>query len=103
MITLQMCLTVSVVLFATGLYGVLARRNLLIMLMSVELMLNAANLTFVAIARVLGADGGRAGQVFALLSMAVAAAEVAVGLSLLIAVFRTRRTVDAGELDSLRG
>ena len=103
MVSLQLCLTVSLILFATGIYGVLARRNLLIMLMSVELMLNAANLAFVSFARVFGAAGGQAGQVFALLSMAVAAAEVAVGLSLLIAVFRTRRTVDAGELDTLRG
>jgi NADH-quinone oxidoreductase subunit K len=93
-------LVLSAALFSIGAYGVLARRNLLIMLMSVELMLNGVNVALLAFARL---HGQAAGQVFVLMVMAVAAAEVAVGLAALIAVFRNRKTVDSGDLKSLNG
>ncbi len=88
---------VAAALFAVGVYGVLARRNLLIILMSVEFMLNGANLSIVGFSREmahLGGTAAEAGQVLVLMAMAVAAAEVAVGLSILIAIFRHIRTVD---------
>lgn len=87
----------SSALFCVGIYGVLSRRNLLIVLMSVEIMLNGANLSLVALARDLAGAGNAAaesGQALVLFSMAVAAAEVAVGLSILIALFRHTRSVD---------
>jgi len=91
-------------MFAVGSYGVLARRNILIMLMSVELMLNGVNIALLAFARMhAGTVGAEYGQVFFLMVMAVAAAEVAVGLAILISLFRTRRTIDAGELNTLKG
>ncbi len=93
-------LVLSAALFAIGAYGVLARRNLLVILMSVELMLNGVNVALLAFARLHGNAGG---QVFVLMVMAVAAAEVAVGLAILISVFRNRRTVDTGELKDLNG
>ena len=93
-------LVVSAALFAVGAYGVLARRNLLIVLMSVELMLNGVNVALLAFARLyLNVNG----QVFVLMVMGVAAAEVSVGLAILISVFRNRKTVDTGDLKSLRG
>ena len=93
-------LIVSAALFAIGAYGVLARRNLLIILMSVEVMLNGVNVALLAFARF---HMQSAGQVFVLIVMAVAAAEVSVGLAILIAVFRNRKTVDTGDLKSLQG
>ena len=93
-------LILSAALFAVGAYGALARRNLLIVLMSVELMLNGVNVALLAFARL---AGDAAGHVFVLMVMGVAAAEVAVGLAILIAVFRGRKTVDAGDLRSLQG
>ena len=93
-------LAVSTVLFVTGAAGVLTRKNLIIVLMSVELMLNASNLSFVAFARHLGQVEG---QVFAVFVMAVAAAEAAVGLALVILLFRNRVTVDLDDLDLLKG
>ncbi len=91
-------------MFAVGSYGVLARRNILIMLMSVEIMLNGVNIALLAFARMhAGTVGAEYGQVFFLMVMAVAAAEVAVGLAILISLFRTRRTIDAGELNTLKG
>lgn len=108
--SLQGCLVLSAALFATGVYGVLAQRNLLIVLLSVEVMLNAVNLALVAFTRQAAAfpssmvDGAAAsGQVFVLMSMAVAAAEVAVGLSLLIALFRHRHSVDSTTISLLEG
>lgn len=97
-------LILSAAMFGVGTYGVLARRNILIMLMSVELMLNGVNIALLAFARMHAADvGAEYGQVFFLMVMAVAAAEVAIGLAILISLFRTRRTVDAGELTTLKG
>jgi NADH-quinone oxidoreductase subunit K len=93
-------LILGAALFAIGLYGMIARRNLLIVLMSLELMLNAVNLTFVAYARQLG---NLDGHVFFLMVMAVAAAEIAVGLSIVIAIFRLKRSVDTAEMSELKG
>ena len=90
----------SAVLFLTGMAGVLTRKNLLIVLMSVELMLNAVNLAFVGFARQFGQVDG---QVFAIFVMAVAAAEAAVGLALVILLFRHRASVDLSDFDLLKG
>ncbi len=86
-------------LFSLGAIGAIVRRNALVLLMSIELMLNAANLVFVAYARQYGDAGGHAMAFFV---MAIAAAEAAVGLAIVIGVFRTRQTVDVDELDALR-
>lgn len=93
-------LILSAALFAIGAYGVLARRNLLIILMSVEIMLNGVNVALLAFSRL---HGNATGQVFVLMVMGVAAAEVSVGLAILISVFRNRKTVDTGDLKSLQG
>jgi NADH-quinone oxidoreductase subunit K len=95
MIPISYYLVVSAMLFVTGAMGVLIRRNALIMLMSLELMLNAVNLSFVAYARMLNDPGG---HVFVFLSITVAAAEAAVGLAILLTIFRTRETVDVDNL-----
>ncbi len=92
-------LIVSAILFSIGVLGVLTRRNALILFMCVELMLNAVNLSFVALSRLHGVTG----QVFVLLVMTVAAAEAAVGLAIVISVFRHYRTVDLGRIRLLRG
>ena len=93
-------LLVSLLLFTLGVVGVLVRRNLLVVFMCLELMLNAVNLAFVGFAR---AWGDMDGQAAALFVMAVAAAEVAVGLALVILLFRTRRTTHLHDLDGLGG
>jgi NADH-quinone oxidoreductase subunit K len=93
-------LLLSFVLFSIGVAGVLVRRNVLVMLMSAELMLNAANIVLIAFAR---HSGTVAGQAFALLVMGFAAAEVAVGLALVVALYRKRDTVNADDLDLLKG
>jgi NADH-quinone oxidoreductase subunit K len=87
-------------LFATGVVGFLLRRNLLVMLMSIELMLNAVNLTFVTFNRMHGGDHG--GQVMAFFIIAIAAAEAAVGLAIVLAFFRLRSSVRSDEADTLR-
>ena len=92
-------LVLAALLFAVGAVGVLVRRNVLVVLMSVELMLNAANLTLLTFARERGDAGG---QGLAFLVIAVAAAEAAVGLAVVVAVFRTRRTVNLDEARLLR-
>jgi NADH-quinone oxidoreductase subunit K len=105
MITLGDYLVVSALLFAIGLAGVMLRRNLIIILMSLELMLNAANLTLVAFSRFrVGANGlpDYNAQVFVFFVITVAAAEVAVGLALLVALFRSRQTIDAKDISSLK-
>ncbi len=89
----------SAVLFTIGVVGVLTRRNAIIIFMCVELMLNAVNLTFIAFAQVYGS----AGQVFVFFVMTVAAAEAAVGLAIIIALYRHRRTVDLRNINLLRG
>jgi NADH-quinone oxidoreductase subunit K len=105
MITLGDYLVVSALLFAIGLAGVMLRRNLIIILMSLELMLNAANLSLVAFSRFrVGATGlpDYNGQVFVFFVITVAAAEVAVGLALLVALFRARQTTDVKDISSLK-
>ncbi len=96
-------LIVGAILFALGLFGVLARRNALTIFMSVELMLNAANLTFLTFARhPLRGPPSLDGHAIAFFVIAVAAAEAAVGLAVIIAVFRTRGTVEVDALRTLR-
>jgi NADH-quinone oxidoreductase subunit K len=93
-------LSVAAFLFSTGALGVLLRRNPLIVLLSLEIMLNGANLALIAYARHLG-DG--AGQIFAIAVMAVAASEVVVGLGLVVAMNRKHITLDVDRLNTLRG
>ena len=92
-------LGLSAVLFAIGAAGVLVRRNVIVIFMAIELMLNAVNLTFVALARSLGSMDG---QVIVFFVMTVAAAEAAVGLAIILAMFRNRETTNADELATLR-
>jgi NADH-quinone oxidoreductase subunit K len=93
-------LGLSAVLFTIGALGVLIRRNSIIIFMSVELMLNAANLAFVAFARHYQALDG---QMFVFFVMTVAAAEVAVGLALIVAIFRSRQSINVDDLNVLKG
>ena len=93
-------LIVSALIFSTGVGGVLTRRNPLVILLCLELMLNAANLALVAFSR---AHGNMGGQIFALIVMVVAACEVAVGLGLIVAIFRRRLPIDVDELRELQG
>jgi len=90
----------SAVLFTIGALGVLIRRNSIVIFMSVELMLNAANLAFVAFAR---AYGSMSGQIFVFFVMTVAAAEVAVGLALIVAIFRSKQSIDVDQMNSMKG
>jgi NADH-quinone oxidoreductase subunit K len=92
-------LILSAILFALGAVGVLIRRNALVMFMSVEMMLNAVNLTLITYSRLLDSVEG---QVFVLLVMAVAAAEVAVGLAIVVAYYRHKETTDVDEMDLLK-
>jgi NADH:ubiquinone oxidoreductase subunit K len=93
-------LVLSAFIFCVGASGVLSRRNPLVVLLCLELMLNGANLALVAFARMHG-DGG--GQIFALIVMVVAACEVAVGLGLIVAIYRRRLPIDVDELRELQG
>ena len=99
-ITPSYYLVLAAALFSIGSVGVLVRRNVLVMFMSVELMLNAVNLTFVAFAKALN---DTAGQVLVFFTLVVAAAEVAVGLSIIVLIFRRRRGATADDLTVLRG
>jgi NADH-quinone oxidoreductase subunit K len=92
-------LGLSAVLFVTGAIGVIVRRNVIVIFMAIEIMLNAVNLSFVAFARSLESVDG---QVIVFFVMAVAAAEAAVGLAIILAVFRNRETINADELAGLR-
>jgi NADH:ubiquinone oxidoreductase subunit K len=99
---LEWWLVLSVLLFCIGAFGVLARRNVILVVMSLELMLNAVNIALVAIANFrTGAVG--AGIVFSLFIITLAAAEVAIGLAIVVANYRTRRTVQADTFDGLKG
>ncbi len=105
MITLGDYLLVSGILFSIGFAGVMLRRNLIIILMSLELMLNAANLSLVAFSRFrLDANGllNYNAQVFVFFIITVAAAEIAVGLAILVALFRARQTTDVKDISQLR-
>jgi NADH-quinone oxidoreductase subunit K len=101
MIPLSWILILSAALFSIGLFGVLARRNAIAILLGVEVMLNAVNINLVAFWRYLD-PVQMTGQVFAIIVFAVAAAEVAVGLALVISVYRNRKTVVADELDMMK-
>jgi NADH-quinone oxidoreductase subunit K len=101
MIPLSWYLYLSAALFSIGLFGVLVRRNAVAILLGVELMLNAVNINLVAFWRY-GNTASMAGQVFAIIVFAVAAAEVAVGLSLIYSIYRRRSTVVADELDLMK-
>ena len=92
-------LTVSAILFALGTYGVLTRRNAIVIFMCIELMLNSVNLTFIALSRHLN---NLDGQIFVFFVMTVAAAEAAVGLALMIAFFRNRETIDVEQINLLK-
>ena len=96
---LEHFLVLSAVLFAIGLYGVLAKRNAVVILMSIEIMLTAVNIAIVAFSRY-----GQfiTGQVFVIFIMVVAAAEVAVGLALIIAIYRSKKTVDSEKFDLMK-
>ena len=93
-------LVVSALLFCLGVAGVLVRRNPLVILLCLELMLNAANLAFIAFSRM---HGNGDGQVFAVIVLVVAACEVTVGLGIIVALYRRRLPIDADELTTLRG
>ena len=92
-------LLLATFLFCVGVYGIIARRNAVLVLMSVELMLNAVNLSFVALSKLYGATG----QVFVIMVMTVAAAEAAVGLAIIISIFRHRQTVHLDDINLLKG
>jgi NADH-quinone oxidoreductase subunit K len=100
MVPLNYYIVLSAILFSIGAVGVLIRRNPLIIFMSVELMLNAANLAFVAFSSVLKSYSG---QIFVFFVIAVAAAEVAVGLALIVQIFKSRRNINIDEMSSLKG
>ena len=100
MIPVNYYLALSAVLFGIGALGVLVRRNALVIFMSIELMRNAANVAFVAFSRQFGELDG---QIMVLFVLTVAAAEVAVGLAMIVAIFRTRASINVDELNLLRG
>jgi NADH-quinone oxidoreductase subunit K len=93
-------LAISAIIFAIGAAGVLTRRNPLVILLCLELMLNGANLALISFARM---HGGEAGQVFALIVLVVAAAEVTIGLGLIVAIHRRNLPIDVDELSRLNG
>ena len=99
---LQSYLVVGAIMFAIGAWGALVRRNAVVVFMCVELMINAINLTLVAFADYLPSAGGL-GVSYAVLVIAIAAAEIAVGLAIVLAVFRSHRTVNVDEVNSMRG
>ena len=99
MVPTSFFIALSAVLFSIGAVGVLVRRNIIVIFMCIELMLNAVNLSFVALSRVYGG----AGEVFVVFVMTVAAAEAAVGLAIIIALFRHKQTVDLSNINILKG
>jgi NADH-quinone oxidoreductase subunit K len=100
MIGLSSYLILAALVFSIGLFGVLTRRNAVGILLGIELMLNAVNINLVAFARY---NGDLIGVIFTLFTISITVAEVAVGLAIVIAIFRVRRTVEADRLDLLRG
>jgi len=93
-------LALSGILFTLGALGVLSRRNAIMIFLSIELMLNAANLAFISFSRALGTLDG---QIFVFFVIAVAAAEVAVGLALIVVIFKTKKSIDVDQVSSLKG
>jgi len=100
MVPINYYIILSAILFTIGVLGVLIRRNALIIFMSIELMLNAANLAMVAFSSVIQSFSG---QIFVFFVIAVAAAEVAVGLALIVEIFKTKRSIDVDQMSSLKG
>jgi NADH-quinone oxidoreductase subunit K len=100
---LQACLLLSALLFAIGLAGALTRRNAVLVLIGIELMLNAANINFIAFWRYGPATSDITGVMFAIFSIGVAAAEAAVGLAIILAAYRHSRTTDLDKMNSLKG
>ena len=106
MVPINYYIVLSAILFTIGALGVLVRRNALIIFMSIELMLNAANLAMVAFSSILKTADGRqvfSGQIFVFFVIAVAAAEVAVGLALIVEIFKSKRSIDVDQMSSLKG
>ena len=101
MLSVTQFLTLAAILFCIGLFGALTKRNIIIVLVSVELMLNASNINLLTFARY-GLAPSINGQIFTLFAMTIAAAEVAVGLAILIAVFRNRNTSDVRDQDLMK-
>ena len=101
MIHLPLMLMFGAVLFSAGVYGVLARRNAVLVLMSIELMLNAVNVNLVAFSQYLR-DQLLTGQIFALFVITVAAAEIGIGLAIVILIYRNRETIDVDRVDLLK-
>jgi len=99
MVPLSYYVILSAIVFTTGLVGVLIRRNIIIILLSIELMLNATNINFVAFSRYLG---NVSGQVFVFFTLTVAAAEVAVGLAIIIALYRSKASINVDEFQLLK-
>lgn len=99
-VPMSFLVALSAVLFGLGVLGVLIRRNAIIMFMSVELMLNAANLAMIAFSRQWGDLGG---QIFVFFIIGVAAAEVAVGLALIVVIFKTKHSIDVDQISGLKG
>ena len=100
MVPIEYYLILSAILFAIGVLGVIIRRNAIVLFLCIELMLNAVNLTFIAFGRYLNSIDG---QVFVLIVMTVAAAEVAIGLGIIVALFRERETTSVDDINLLRG
>lgn len=100
-IPLSSYLFLAVILFCIGLYGALTKRNTVIVLISIELMLNAVNLNLVAFSKY-GVNPNITGQIFSLFTIAIAAAEAAVGLAILMALYRHKKTVNIDEMDSMK-
>ena len=96
-------LVLGSIIFALGMYGVLSRRNAIGILLSIELMLNGVNILWVAFARYIGSTQELAGQMFAIFIITQAAAEAAIGLAIIIAIYRQRRTVQVDQLDLMKG
>lgn len=94
-------LMLAAILFCIGLYGALSKKSAIVVLLSIELMLNAVNLNLVAFSK-LGVNPSMTGQIFSLFNISVAAAEVAVGVALLIALYRNRATTDVNEMDLMK-
>jgi len=100
-IGLEHYLILSAILFSIGLYGALAKHNAIVILMSIEITLSAVNIALVAFSRYI-VPTALTGQVFALFAMAVAAAETAVGLAIIIAIYRNKETIDANKIDLMK-
>lgn len=100
MVPVSYYLVLSAVLFVIGILGVMVKRNSLVIFMSLELMFNAANLAFVTFARMFG---DMQGQLFVFFVMTVAAAEVAIGLALMVEIFRTKHSIDTDQVNILKG